>query len=78
MQQILEQKLGIAIDVFIMNSFTLASIVAMIIDRGVITWVLGCAVALTMIWFNSEKALKTRRERKLLNSKAEPLSEDEE
>ena len=34
-----------------------------------ITWILGCIGAITLIWFNVERALKARKERNLLKDK---------
>lgn len=34
-----------------------------------ITWILGCIGALTLIWFNVERALKARKERGMLEGK---------
>ena len=34
-----------------------------------ITWILGVIGAITLIWFNVERALTSRKERELLNKK---------
>jgi hypothetical protein len=34
-----------------------------------ITWILGVVGAVTLIWFNVERALTSRKERELLNKK---------
>lgn len=73
----IESKFSTVLDAIALNSLTLLSIITITISKETITWVIGCLVGVTVAWFNVEKALKVRRERKYLEDK-DKLYKDED
>jgi hypothetical protein len=73
----IESKFSTVLDAIALNSLTLLSILTMTISKETVTWVIGCLVGVTVAWFNVEKALKVRKERKYFEDK-EKFYKDED
>jgi hypothetical protein len=52
-------------DLLALNIMTIVSTVMMVTSKETITWVISCMVGLTVAWFNVERAINTRKERKI-------------